>query len=304
MTWSEIFGVFTKPLFQLGQTWISLATIVEFFVVGAIVVVVSRVVRYLLRTRVLAHTKLDIGQQYAIARIVSYVVLVLGLLIGVETIGVNLSSLAVIAGALGVGIGFGLQNIVSNFVSGLIILAERPIQINDRVDLGNGTVGKVERIGARATHVLTNDNIMIIVPNSEFVANRVVNWTHVDPRVRLRLGVGVGYGSDPHVVSKLLLDIAGENPNVLKNPAPTVVFKQFGDNSLNFELRVWATDMAHRPGNLESQLNFAIWDKFKKEGIEFPFPQRDVHIKEPLRVELNPEAGLRQVRQEDAPGNA
>jgi small-conductance mechanosensitive channel len=286
MTWTEIFGIFTKPLFQLGQTWISLATIVEFIVVTSIVVLLSRLVRHFLRTRVLAHTKLDVGQQYAIARIVSYIVLVLGLLIGVETMGVNLNSLTVVAGALGVGIGFGLQNIVGNFVSGLIILAERPIQIGDRVDLGNSTVGKVERIGARATQVLTNDNIMVIVPNSEFVSGRVVNWTHIDPRVRFRVGVGVGYGNDPHAVEKLLLEVADTNPNVLKTPAAGVIFKEFGESSLNFELRVWSSDMTHRPGSLESQLNFAIWDKFKEHGIEIPFPQRDLHLKEPVRVEV------------------
>ena len=286
MTWSEIFGVFTKPLFQLGQTWISLATMVEFVVVTVIVVLLSRLVRHMLRTRVLARTKLELGQQYAIARIVSYVVLVFGLLIGLETVGVNLSSLAVIAGALGVGIGFGLQNIVSNFVSGLVILAERPIQIGDRIDLGNNTVGKVMRIGARATHVLTNDNIMVIVPNAEFVTNRVINWTHIDPRVRLRISVGVSYNSDPHVVEKLLLEVADANPDVLKNPAPSVVFKEFGDSALNFELRVWSSEMAHRPGTLESQLNFAIWDKFKQHGIEIPFAQRDLHFKEPVRVEV------------------
>ena len=261
---------------------------VEFVVVITIVVLLSRLVRHLLRTRVLARTKLDLGQQYAIARIASYVVMVLGLLISVETFGVKLSSLAVIAGALGVGIGFGLQNIVSNFVSGLVILAERPIQIGDRIDLGNDTVGKVVRIGARATHVLTNDNIMVIVPNSEFISNRVVNWTHIDPRVRLRINVGVSYNSDPHLVEKLLLEIAKGNPSVLKDPVPTVVFKEFGESSLSFELRVWADDMAHRPGTLESQLNFAIWDKFKEQGIEIPFPQRDVHLKEPIRVEVKP----------------
>ena len=286
MTWNEIFGVFTKPLFQVGQTPVSLATMVEFIVVITTVVLLSRLIRRLLRTRVLARTKLDVGQQYAIARIASYVVLVIGLLISVETFGVKLSSLAVIAGALGVGSGFGLQNIVSNFVSGLVILAERPIQIGDRVDLGNNTVGKVMRIGARATHVLTNDNIMVIVPNSEFINSRVVNWTHIDPRVRLRINVGVSYRSDPHLVEKLLLEIAEGNPSVLKNPVPTVVFKEFGESSLNFELRVWADDMAHRPGTLESQLNFAIWDKFKEHGIEIPFPQRDLHVKEPIRVEV------------------
>ncbi|HUK82440.1 MAG TPA: mechanosensitive ion channel domain-containing protein [Verrucomicrobiae bacterium] len=286
MTWTEIFGVFTKPLFQLGQTWVSLATIGEFIVVVVVVVVGSRVVRRVLRARILARTKLDVGLQYAIARIVSYIVLALGLLIGLETLGVNLSSLAVIGGALGVGIGFGLQNIVSNFVSGLIILGERPIQIGDRIDLGSNTVGKVVRIGARATHVLTNDNIIIIVPNSEFVTSRVVNWTHIDPRVRFRLTVGASYGSDPHLVEKLLLEAATANPRVLKEPPPTVVFREFGDSALLFELRVWSAEMTHRHGTLESQLNFAIWDKFKQHGIEIPFPQRDLHIKEPVKVEV------------------
>src|SRR5580704_5577245 len=286
MTWNELFEIFNRPLFQLGEKWISLATIVEFIVLVPAVILLSRLVRHSLRTRVLARTKLEVGQQYAIARIVGYIVLVLGFLIGVETVGVKLSSLAVIAGALGVGIGFGLQTIVNNFVSGLIILAERPIQIGDRIDLGNNTVGKVERIGARATHVLTNDNILIIVPNSEFVSSRVVNWTHIDPRVRFRIEVGVGYGSDPHVVEKLLLEVADGNSSVLKSPSPTVVFKTFGESSLNFELRVWSADMAHRAGSLESQMNFAIWDKFKEHGIEIPFPQRDLHLKEPVRVEV------------------
>ena len=286
MTWTEIFGIFTKPIFQVGQTWVSLATIVQFIVVVALVIALSRLTRRVLRTRVLVHTKLDVGQQYAIARIASYVVLVLGLLIGLETLGVNLSSLAVLAGALGVGIGFGLQNVVSNFVSGLILLAERPIQVGDRIDLGSGTVGKVVRIGARATHVLTNDNIMIIVPNSEFISGRVTNWTHLDPRVRFRIGVGVSYGSDPHAVEKLLLEVATANRNVLQDPAPSVTFKEFGDSALNFELRVWSSDMTHRPGSLESQLNFAIWDKFKEHGIEIPFPQHDLHLKEPVKVEV------------------
>jgi small-conductance mechanosensitive channel len=286
MTWSEIFSVFTKPLFQLGQTWISLATLVQFIVVGGIVILVSRLVRRLLRTRVLARTKLEIGLQYAIARIVSYVVLALGFIVGLETIGIDLRSFTVIAGALGVGLGFGLQNIVSNFVSGLIILGERPIQIGDQVDLGSNTLGRVMRIGARATHVLTNDNIMIIVPNSEFISGRVVNWTHVDSRVRFRVGVGVGCASDVRLVKKLLLEVAADNPHVLKDPAPSVVFREFGESSLNFELRVWSAEMAHNQGTLESELNFAIWDKFKQHHIEIPFPQRDLHLKEPLQVQV------------------
>jgi small-conductance mechanosensitive channel len=285
MTWSEFFGLFTKPLFQLGQTWVSLATMVQFVVIVLLVVLVSRVVRRLLRQRVLARTKLDLGIQYAIARIVSYIVLVLGLLIGLETLGLNLSSLAVIAGALGVGIGFGLQNIVSNFVCGLILLTERPIQIGDRVDVG-GTMGGVIRIGARSTTIVTNDNITIIVPNSEFISGRVINWSIGDPKVRFRIPVGVSYSSDPRLIEKLLLEVADGNPHVLKNPAPTVRFVEFADSSLNFELRAWSVEMVSRPGALRSELNFAIWDKFKQHGIEIPFPQRDLHLKEPVRVEV------------------
>ncbi|HUJ11775.1 MAG TPA: mechanosensitive ion channel domain-containing protein [Verrucomicrobiae bacterium] len=285
MTWTEIFGIFTKPLFQFGQTWISLATIVQFIVLVLLLLLVSRIVRRVLRERVLSHTKLNVGVQYAIARIVSYAVLVLGLLVGLETLGVNMSSLAVIAGALGVGIGFGLQNIVSNFVSGLILLTERPIQIGDRVDVG-GTMGDIVRIGARSTTIVTNDNITIIVPNSEFISGRVTNWSIGDPKVRFRIPVGVSYGSDPRVVEKLLIDVAQANRHVLKDPPPTVRFVEFGDSSLNFELRVWSVEMVTRPGLLRSELNFAIWDKFKEHGIEIPFPQRDLHINEPVHIEM------------------
>ena len=285
MTRDEILSLFTKPLFQLGQTWISMATMVEFIVVLLVVVLFSRLVRRILHRRVLVHTKLDAGLQYAIARIVSYAVLVFGLLIGLETLGVNLSSLTVLAGALGVGIGFGLQNIVSNFVSGLILLTERPIEIGHRVEVG-GTVGDVVRIGGRSTAIVTNDNITIIVPNSEFITARVINWSIGDPKVRFRVPVGVGYGSDPRLVEKLLLEVAAANPHVLKNPVPSVRFVEFGDSSLNFELRAWSVEMVNRPGALRSELNFAIWDTFKQHGIEIPFPQRDLHVKEPLQIEM------------------
>jgi small-conductance mechanosensitive channel len=198
--------------------------------------------------------------------------------------------LAVIAGALGVGIGFGLQNIVSNFVSGLILLTERPIQIGARVDVG-GTMGDVIRIGARSTTIVTNDNITIIVPNSEFITGRVINWSIGDPKVRFRIPIGVSYGSDPRVVERLLIEVAEANPHVLKNPEPTVRFVECADSSLNFELRVWSVDMVTRPGALRSELNFAIWDKFKQHGIEIPFPQRDLHLKDPVQVEVKSSQG-------------
>jgi small-conductance mechanosensitive channel len=228
---------------------------------------------------------MDAGMQYLVSRIAGYLVLVLGLLVALQTAGLNLSSLTVLAGALGVGIGFGLQNIVHNFVSGLILMGERSIQIGDRVDVG-GVLGRVTRIGARATAIQTNDNISIIVPNSEFVSNRVVNWSlEGDKNVRLRVPVGVSYKSDPHRVKDLLLQVASANPHVLKEPAPQVVFREFGDSALNFELRIWTADMTHRPGFLKSELNFAIWEVFKTHRIEIPFPQRDLHIHGPVKVE-------------------
>ncbi len=283
MSWKDFLELFTRPLFTMGKTPVSLESLVELTAVLLFVVLLSRLVRRTLRTKVLARSKLDIGTQYVIARVAGYVVLVLGFAIGLESMGVDLSTLKVVAGALGIGIGFGLQNVANDYVSGLIILAERPVQVGDRLDLGGGTVGKVVLIGARATQLLTDENIIIIVPNSQFVSNRVINWTHMDPRVRFSIPVGVGYGSDPHLVEKLLLEVAAATPQVLKDPAPTVAFKQFGDNALNFELRIWSSAAEAR---LDSQINFAIWDKFKERHIEIPFPQRDLHIKEPVQVQI------------------
>jgi small-conductance mechanosensitive channel len=286
MNWKALADWFTKPMFTLGRTDISIASLFWIVALVAMLIIWSRFTRRMLRNKLLKHTKMDIGLQYLISRIAGYAVLVLGLIIGLETIGVNMSSLAVIGGALGVGIGFGLQNIVHNFVSGLIMMGERAIQIGDRVDVG-GTLGEVIRIGARSTSVRTNDNIVIILPNSEFVSNRVVNWTQLgDQSVRLGIPVGVSYASDPREVERLLLEVAAANPYVIKDPKPKVVFHGFGESSLNFELRVWTTEMTHRPGIFKSDLNFAIWDKLKAAGIEIPFPQRDLHVKESLKVEI------------------
>jgi small-conductance mechanosensitive channel len=284
MNWNRITEIFVAPLFTFGGTQVSLATLTWFVAAALAVLLLARFTRRLLQTRVLVHTKLDAGMQYLISRVAGYAVLVLGFFIALQTAGLNLSSLAVLAGALGVGIGFGLQNIVHNFVSGLVLMGERSIQIGDRVEVG-GTLGQVTRIGARATAIQTNDNISIIVPNSEFVSNRVVNWSlQGDRRVRFRLPVGVAYGSEPRKVEKLMLEVALANSAVLREPMPRVVFLGFGDSALNFELRVWTVEMTHRPGELRSQLYFALWDKFKEHHIEIPFPQRDLHVKEPVQV--------------------
>lgn len=283
MTWTEILEFVNKELFKLGETAVSLATLIKLCGVLVLSLVASRLTSTLLRSRILSRTSLDMGQQYSIARLAGYLVALVGFLIGMSQV-IDLTSLNVLVGALGVGVGFGLQNVVNNFVSGLLILFERPFQLGHRVEV-QGIVGRVAQIGARSTTIVTNDNIAMIVPNSKFVEESVINWSHGnDRRVRFRLPVGVGYGSDPRQVERLLLEVAGRGADVLRDPPPVVVFLGFGESSLDFELRVWTDTLFERPKVFMSPLYFDIWEILKKNGIEIPFPQRDIHIKEAVQV--------------------
>jgi small-conductance mechanosensitive channel len=208
---------------------------------------------------------------------VQYAVWVVGIFIALEFLGIDLTALTVVAGALGVGIGFGLQSVVSNFVSGLVLLMEQPIRIRDRVTVEN-VEGNVADIHFRSTTIVTNDNISIIVPNSQFINQTVINWSHGDPRIRIHVPVGVAYGSDVELVTNTLQEVAAQTEGVLSQPAPEVRFNEFGDSSLNFELLVWSDNP---PGHLQlrSRLNYAIDAAFRRNDIQIPFPQRDVHVK-------------------------
>ncbi|MBA3962246.1 MAG: mechanosensitive ion channel [Chthoniobacterales bacterium] len=237
----------------------------------------SRTKRFLF-DRFLVHSGLDRSLQYAISQIASNVILVVGIFVVLQNTGIHLEALTVFAGAVGVGVGFGLQNITSNFISGLVILAERPITIGDRVEVA-GVTGQVQKIRARSTVVVTNDNIATIVPNQKFIDSPVTNWTWGDPRVRFRIPIGAAYGSDVEVVRQTLIEAAKEHPKCLNDPAPSVFFKAFGDSSLDFELVVWSSEMSHRPARFRSDLNFAIEKKFRAAKIEIPFPQRDLNIR-------------------------
>jgi small-conductance mechanosensitive channel len=228
--------------------------------------------------RFLAKSGLDRSLQYAIAQIVSNVVLIVGIFIVLDNAGIHLGALTVFAGAVGVGVGFGLQNIASNFISGLVILAERPITVGDRVEVA-GIVGQVQHIRARSTVIVTNDNITMIVPNSKFIDSPVTNWTYGDPRVRFRIPVGVAYGSDIDKVRAALIAAGKENPHTLSDPEPSVFLEKFGENSIEFELVVWSSEMSYRPRRYRSDLNFAIEKKLREAGIEIAFPQRDLHIR-------------------------
>ena len=259
---------------------VSLSLLQIFLLIALLVAVfwISSKTKRFLFNRFLVHSGLDRALQYAIAQIISNVVLVVGIFIVLENTGIHLGALAVFAGAVGVGVGFGLQNIASNFISGLVILAERPITIGDRVEVA-GITGQVQQIRARSTIIRTNDNITMIVPNTKFIDSPVTNWTYGDPRVRFRIPVGVAYGSDISNVCEALLTVGRENPQTLKEPAPSVFLEKFGDSSIDFELVVWSSEMSARPSRYRSDLNFAIERKFREAGIEIAFPQRDLHIR-------------------------
>ncbi len=267
------------PLLQLGDITISLWLILYVVVGIFLLLYLSNRLRRLLVNRVLLTYTSELGIRQAIGGIVRYIVVFLGLLIILQTAGIDLSALTVLAGALGIGIGFGLQHITNNFVSGVIILFERPIKVGDRIEVG-GTHGKVIDISARATTIITNDNVSIIVPNSEFMQSRVINWSHNDQNVRFRIPVSVAYDSDVEQVIKLLLEVGREDPHVLQEPPPAFRLVEFGDNGIHFELLVWTSEYIHRRGKFMSDLNVRIIRKFNRHGIQIPFPQRDVHIRE------------------------
>jgi small-conductance mechanosensitive channel len=213
---------------------------------------------------------------YALGRILQYLVVTFGVLIALDTMGFSLKALAAAGAVLAVGIGFGLQNIAQNFASGIILLIERPVQKGDFVDVGDA-VGTVEDIAMRATRILTRDGVQIIVPNSELVSGRVVNRSAPTTLSRARLTVGVAYGSDTERVRSALLAVAAAEPRVLRDPVPSVFFKDFGDSALIFDLAVWI-DKPQLELMITSDLRFAIDRAFREAGLVIAFPQRDLHL--------------------------
>lgn len=275
---TEFGHLFTTKLFSLGGAEISLLTIIYLILAAVGLIFFSGRFSRLFARTILSRYTSNTGTIQSIATISRYLILTIGFLVIIQTAGIDLSALSILAGALGVGIGFGLQNITNNFISGLIILFEQPIKVGDRIEVGE-IKGDVMKISARATNVLTNDNISVIVPNSEFISSTVINWSHNDRNVSFRFPVGVSYKEDPRLIKKLLLEVAEGNNGVLKKPAPDVLFDEFGDSSLNFNLRVWTTDYINRPNILKSQLYYAIFKKFRESNIEIPFPQRDLNLR-------------------------
>ena len=275
---AEIKTLFSVPLFSLGQGEITVLTLLYLLVFSVLLFYLSGRLRHWIVDDLLSRTRLDLGARQSVGTIFRYFIIAIGFFILLQSAGIDLTTLNVLAGALGIGVGFGLQNIVGNFISGLIIMFERPIKIGDRIVVGE-VEGDVVRIGGRSVEVVTNDNITIIVPNSQFITENVINWSHNERRVRFRIPVSVAYGSDARLVERLLLEVAARDPDVLDKPAPAVRLMEFGDSGLKFELRAWSTTLIQKKGLLVSNLNFAILEQFTANGIVIPFPQLDLHIR-------------------------
>jgi small-conductance mechanosensitive channel len=261
---------------NLGGTKITLLGLIEIVLVLIAFIIISRVLRKILQRRILPRFKLAEGAQFVILRLIHYVLVVIGLFLAIDLVGIQMTSLAVVFGLLGVGIAFGLQNITSNFVSGLILLFERPVSVGDYIEVGNA-MGRVQAINMRSTTVITRDNITLIVPNSSFIEGTVTNWSVGDPKIRINIPVGVAYGSDTELVKKLLLEVVENHPDILKDPKPDVLFREFADSSLNFDLRIWILNPMGRFKTI-SDINYAVDAAFRKHGVTIPFPQRDVHF--------------------------
>lgn len=272
-------GWLNIPLFKIGADPVTLWTIVSLVVLFVLLLWLTKKLKNLIVLKLLANSRIDIGVRQATGSIVRYIIIAIGFVVILQTVGIDLSTVTVLAGALGIGVGFGLQSITNNLVSGLILLFERPIKIGDRIEVGEVT-GDVVDISVRATTVITNDNIAIIIPNAEFIGSTVTNWSYTTRDVRFNFPVRVSYREDPEAVRKLLLEVAESHPGVLQDRRPDVLFQEFGESSMHLIFRVWTRDYTDRPGVLRSELNYAISRKFREHGIEIPYPQRDIHIKD------------------------
>ena len=282
-SWEQASDWFHATLFEINEAPVTTAGLLRVLLIISIALLLSKIFRRGLGRLGQRKDGVNASSLYTLGRVIHYIVLIVGIMIGLSSIGIDLTKFALFASALGVGIGFGLQTLISNFVAGLIILFERSLKAGDFVELASGVVGEVREINMRSTLVTTNDNIDILVPNSEFMNGQVTNWTLRDTQRRIHVSFGVAYGTDKELVKKAVLEAADDvkwTLNDTKQRAPQVWFVQFGDSSLNFELVVWLKpDAVNRPGAVQAAYLWEIDTKLREYGIEVPFPQRDLHLR-------------------------
>jgi small-conductance mechanosensitive channel len=262
--------------FGLVETGVTFFDLLGFFFILWVSWVISRVVSFVLMEEFLPRLNMKQGAPYALTTFTRYAIIVIGFVAALAVLGLSLDKVTIVLSALGVGVGFGLQNLVNNFVSGFVLLTERPIRLRDKVEV-NGVLGNVSSIGIRASTIRTFDGAEVIVPNGDLISNQLVNWTLAARQQRVTIPVGVAYGTDPSQVLTILRRVASENESVFSDPAPLALFRGFGDSSLDFELRVFMD-----PSNVldvPSALHVAIYAALHEASIEIPFPQRDLHVR-------------------------
>jgi len=276
--------VYFKNTFWLGETWFKIGNTeinTLSFIIPIIIISLSikfsKFVSHFFLQRIYLRQEMDQGMQYTFNRLLHYIIIVIAVLVSLPLIGFDLSILTVFAGVAGIGIGFGLQNIISNFISGLILLFERPIKVGDKIKI-NDIPCDVRHINIRSTVVVTPSNEHIIIPNSNFIENQIINFSYADPKIMEAIPVGVAYGSNVRLLEKLLLKAAHEHEDVLDDPPPGVYFLNFGDSSLDFKLLFWVPDIGLR-FQVKSDLNYRINELLQENGVEIAFPQRDINLR-------------------------
>jgi small-conductance mechanosensitive channel/CRP-like cAMP-binding protein len=274
---TKLYEIFTKQMLDVGGTKRSIAEIGSLVVLIVIAFFVSKIFSELIRRSVLHRLRVNRGLQEAITVFIRYLLLIVSSAIILQSAGINLSSLAVFAGVIGIGLGFGLQNLASNFISGLVLLFEQTLKVGDYIEIGQ-LKGTIEKIDIRSTILRTDDDVFVIVPNQRFIENNTVNWSYEGHTCRIRIPVSVAQDTDLLVLSEALLTVARHEPRVLSTPPAEVQFKSIGNESLNFELLVWINEPeANEP--IRSSLNFRIAYEIRERGIKIPFPTREIILR-------------------------
>ncbi|TVP80692.1 MAG: mechanosensitive ion channel protein MscS [Puniceicoccaceae bacterium] len=264
--------------FTVGSLTISAWGVVAGLLAFAVTLWISLGVAHLAEKQVRSVSRLSPSLRVLIIKIIRIALIVLAAMVALSSMGINLASLTVLGGAIGLGLGFGLQKVVSNFVSGIILLLDKSIKPGDVIEI-DGTYGWINHLRARYASVITRDGTEHLIPNEDLITQRVINWSFTDELVRIRLPIGVSYQADPHECIRLILAVANSHERVLKDPAPACLLTGFGDSSVDLQLRFWLKDPSNGIGSVKSCLLLAIWDTFKENNIEIPFPQRDLHIR-------------------------
>ncbi|MEE8388635.1 MAG: mechanosensitive ion channel domain-containing protein [Acidiferrobacterales bacterium] len=273
----DVLAALDKPGISLGTVRFSLLSVTKFVLAAGAFVVLARWISRLIEKRVTRSSVLSAAMQVGLVKFSKVVLYTVALLIALDTVGIDLTTLAVFGGAFGVGLGFGLQRIASNFISGFILLFDRSIKPGDVISVGS-RFGWVVALHARYIVVRDRDGVETLIPNENLITSEVTNWSYTDRHIRIKIPVQISYDDDPEKAMQLIVDAANVNDRILKDPAPQARLLEFGDNGINLELRIWLDDPEQGVGSVKSDVNLAIWRSFKENGVTIPFPQRDVRI--------------------------